>query len=63
MNMEHDRTGLNYHAQHEWVYVDGLVPGDVILFRSDKIFHASCATQDRCAPQRVSLDMRVYFGP
>jgi hypothetical protein len=33
MGMPHDRTGLRHHANHQWVFLSGMQPGDVLLFR------------------------------
>jgi hypothetical protein len=33
MGMPHDRTGLRHHGNHQWVFLSGMQPGDVLLFR------------------------------
>lgn len=58
---EADRTGLVRADDQRWVYLAGMVPGDLILWYSERVFHVSCPLPEQTAHTRVSLDVRIYF--
>jgi len=72
-NLEGDYTGLNARAGHRWVYVPNLKPGDVIIWRSEIVYHASLTAigsgggpafnyQPPAEPCRKSIDLRIWYN-
>ena len=72
--MEGDRTGMHNREGHRWVYVPDLLPGDVLIWRSEVVYHASLipaqasgavlgpTSSHHCIDRRKSLDLRlIYF--
>ena len=72
--MEGDRTGMHNREGHRWVYVPDLLPGDVLIWRSEVVYHANLmpahqasgavlgSTSSHCIDRRKSLDLRlIYF--
>uniref|UniRef100_A0A7S1HU44 Phytanoyl-CoA dioxygenase n=1 Tax=Eutreptiella gymnastica TaxID=73025 RepID=A0A7S1HU44_9EUGL len=63
-SLEHDRTGLRHHSRHQWVYFDGLQPGDALLWHSQAVYHASFTLPSMGSggtQPRRSVDIRIMF--
>jgi hypothetical protein len=67
MGLENDRTGLAFSSTHRWVYQPGMVPGDLLLWHSDVVYHSALVPINpvHMSPSKAprnSLDMRIYFN-
>ena len=69
--LAYDTTGLNHNPSHEWVSFRELAPTDVLLFRSDTVYHgalddgegdgAAAGSGHPPPPPRQSVDLRLVF--
>lgn len=70
--LEYDRTGLNHQPGHKWLGFPDMCPGDVLVWRSDVVYHAAYSGKASggedvdeevvavcdCPPSRRSVDVR-----
>jgi hypothetical protein len=61
-----DRTGLKFNKAQQWVWFPQMQPGDMLLWKSEVVYHASFALpqqhlQPELHPPRRSIDLRIYF--
>ena len=61
LGLENDKTGINFSNRHNWIYCSDLTVGDLILWHSEVVYHASFPIPGQTAP-RNSVDFRIYFG-
>ena len=69
--LEGDRTGLRHRANHRWFYVPNMGPGDVLIWRSEVVYHASLVPVNACSianpgldigsERRKSIDLRLIY--
>jgi len=59
-NLVSNRTAINFNENQFWFYFPLLQRGDVILWHSEAIFHASFITPTQQNATRNSVDMRIY---
>ncbi|CAM9569733.1 unnamed protein product [Phaeothamnion confervicola] len=59
-----DRTSLRYNPAQRWVFFPGLGPGDAIVWRSEKVYHAAFHDEGHpAALSRRSVDLRLWRVP
>lgn len=62
---ETDRTSLRASSStsFDWRYFPDLRPGDVLIWRSDLVFHSALCSPNSPEGRRLSVDLRLHWGP